>query len=279
LLRIQRNSVLHLMKRTKLAETAGKKRVEATLVKKIKLGPGSFGFDLIREPVVKLVSFFQRMRLFQILALSGFVSMISISIVSGYIFFSFLQLNLLKQEVKLSSEKIQTISLFNNSANYFQGSENIESNQAIERFFQNIISSPDIFRVNVYDDNYRIIWSNEAKIIGKIFRDNQELDLAYTGVSNFEIGDADEIVKEEHDLLPGDVDQFVESYITVWDEKHEYVLGVIELYKSPRALFEILEIIRIMVVLASLLGGVILYGLLYWMVRMVHQRQRMRKQS
>lgn len=222
---------------------------------------------------MKVASFIQRRGFFKVLILSGFISIISISLISGYIFFSFLQLKLLKWELTHSSEKIQSISVINNSEAYFQGSMNIEGKQAIENFFQHIIVVPNTLRINVYDANYKIIWSSDNDIIGKTYKDNEELKVAYTGVINFKQGAVAAQDKEEHEFLPEDVDQFVESYIPVWNEKHEYIVGVVELYKSPIALFELIKILQVMIGFASLLGGVILCGLLYWVVGKVDQRQ------
>jgi len=171
-----------------------------------------------------------------------------------------------------STEHIQAISLLKNSEAYFQGNGNIENKRDVEKFFQFIVNSPNIFRINVHDANYKVIWSNEAKLVGMTFKDNEELKIAYTGKSNFSLGVRDQLNKDEHDFLPERVDQFIESYMPVWDEKHEYIFGVIETYKSPKALFEILETIKLMIGLASLLGGILLYGLLYWMLGMVYRR-------
>jgi signal transduction histidine kinase len=220
---------------------------------------------------VKIDSLIQRWGLLRIFALSGFVSIISISIVSGFIYFSFLQKNLLQREMTVSAEFIQSVSLINNPEAYFKGSTNIEDKQAIEEFFHHVIGIPDVFRTIIFDADYKIIWSNDSKIIGKRFSDNDELTLAYTGESIFKQGERDQHAKVEHDFLPEDVDQFVESYIPVWNKKHEKVIGVVELYKSPRALFGTLQSGRLLVALVSLLGGLILYGLLYWIVRTAHQ--------
>jgi signal transduction histidine kinase len=220
---------------------------------------------------VKIDSLIRRWGLLRIFALSGFVSIIGISIVSGFIYFSFLQQNLLKREMTVSAEFIHSVSLINNPEAYFAGSTNIEDKQAIEEFFHHVFGIPDVFRAIIFDADYKIIWSNDSKIIGKRFSDNDELALAYTGESTFKQGERDERAKVEHDFLPEDVDQFVESYIPVWDDKHQDVIGVVELYKSPRALFETLKLGRLLVALVSLLGGLILYGLLYWIVRTAHQ--------
>ena len=220
---------------------------------------------------MKITALIQRWGLLRIFALSGFVSIIGISIVSGSIYFSFLQQNLLAREMAVSSEFIQSVSLINNPEAYFEGSTNIEDKSAVEEFFSHVIGIPDVFRATVFDADFKIIWSNDKNIIGKRFSDNDELKIAYSGESILSWGVTDEHAKQEHVFLPDDVEQFVESYIPVWDEKHERVIGVVELYKSPRALFETLNRGELLVASVSLLGGLILYLLLFWVVRTAHQ--------
>ena len=229
-------------------------------------------------------TFIQRWGLLRIFALSAFVSIIGISTVSGYIYFSFLQQNLLQREMVISTEFIQSVSLINNPEAYFDGSTSAEDKRSIEEFFDHVIGIPDVFRATVFDANYKIIWSNDDELVGKTFVDNDELELAYRGISIFNKGEAGEHEKLEHDFLPQDVDEFVESYIPVWGQDHQRVIGVVELYKSPAALFETLRRGRELVALVSLLGGLILFGLLYWVVRTAHQliesqRSRIRQAS
>jgi hypothetical protein len=220
---------------------------------------------------MKLASFIQRWGLLKIFSLLGFVSIISISIVSGFIYFSFLQQNMLQREVEISSEFIQSVSLINGPEAYFQGSNKPEDKRDAEQFFQHIISVPDIFRVNVFDADYKIVWSNSGDLVGKTFRDNDEVELSYTGASNYKLGKATAQDKVEHDFFPPDVDQFVETYIPIWSFDRQHVIGVVELYHSPRALFETLKTGRMLVASVSILGGLILYVLLYWIVRTAHQ--------
>ena len=220
---------------------------------------------------MKITALIQRWGLLRIFALSGFVSIIGISIVSGSIYFSFLQQNMLAREMAVSSEFIQSVSLINNPEEYFEGSTNIEDKSAVEEFFNHVIGIPDVFRATVFNADFQIIWSNDKNIIGKRFSDNDELKIAYSGESIFSWGVTDEHAKQEHVFLPDDVEQFVESYIPVWDEKRERVIGVVELYKSPRALFETLNRGELLVASVSLLGGLILYLLLFWVVRTAHQ--------
>ncbi|MDH3448921.1 MAG: hypothetical protein OEO18_12345 [Gammaproteobacteria bacterium] len=231
-----------------------------------------------------LGTFIQRWGLARVFALSGFISITGISMVSGYIYFSYLQQNLLQREMLISSEFIQSVSLINKPEAYFAGTTSSDDKEAIEKLFYHVVGIPDVFRTTVFDASYKIIWSNDSTLIGKTFRDNEELDLAYQGKGIFNKTTADEHEKLEHDFLPDDVDQFIESYIPVWNENRDQVIGVVELYKSPRALFETLDRGRNLVAWVSLLGGLILYGLLYWIVRIAHlqiesQRNRIEQAS
>ena len=172
--------------------------------------------------------------------------------------------------MEISSEFIWSITLINSPEAYFSGNTSKEDKRA-EEFFQHIIGIPDVFQATIYNNSYKIIWSNDAELIDKSFTDNDELTQAYAGISTFKQGKADAYAKQEHSFLPDDIEQFVESYIPVWDKTHQHVIGVIELYKSPTALFETLKIGRILVLVVSILGGFVLYWILFWIVRTAHQ--------
>lgn len=217
-------------------------------------------------------------------ALFSFISILSISVVSGIMFFSFIQKNLLQRELVISSEFIQSVSLINDPEAYFQGSTSPQAKLAIEEFFQHITSIPDVFRVTIYNASYQIIWSNDKNLIGKTFTDNDELAQAYTGKNTFKKVVTNDYVKQEHSFLPDDVEQFVEGYIPVWDKKHKNVIGAIELYKSPVALFKTIQKGRMLVIAVTLFGAFMLYGLLFWIVRTAHQliksqRERIKQAS
>ncbi len=220
---------------------------------------------------MKIPSIIQRWGLIRTFAIASFVSIITISVVSGILFFSFLHDNLLQREMAISSEFIQTVSIINNTEPSFRGSTDLRDKQELEEFFQHIIGLPDVFRVTIYDTQRRIIWSSDEQVIGKIFTDNDELNQAITGVRVFKEDNANEQSKQEHHFLPEHVEKFVESYFPVWDRKHQHVIGVVELYKSPVALYETLREGRILVIIVSLFSGVILYWFLYWIVKTAHQ--------
>lgn len=231
---------------------------------------------------MKIPSSIQRWGLLQIFALSSFITIITISVVSGYIFFSFLRTNLLEHEISISSEFIQSVSLVNNPEGYFLGDSENGNKKDLEEYFQHIIGMPDVIGATAYNADLKIIWSSNSDLTGKTFTDNDELKMALTGIRLFNEGHTKNHSKQEHDSMPEYVDNFIESYIPVWDTRLENVIGVVEIYKSPRGLYKTINEGRVLVIIVSLFGGIILYWILYWIVRTAHtiiesQRERIKQ--
>jgi signal transduction histidine kinase len=199
------------------------------------------------------------------------MSIITISVVSGYIFFSYLRNNLLQHEINISGEFIQSITLINNHEKYFFGEKDFYDRHEVDEFLQHIISMPDVFRVVAYDADLKIIWANNPALIGKTYTDNEELNKALSGINLYEEADREHRAKEEHDTIPEEVDKFIESYLPVWDRKGNRVIGVLEIYKSPQALYRAINEARLLVMVVSLLGAIILHTVLYWIVHTANQ--------
>lgn len=220
---------------------------------------------------MRITDIIQRWGLIKTFAFSSFISIVTISIVSGFIFFSYLRNNLLDQELSISSEFIQSITLIRNNEKYFLTEENFEDRHEVDEFLLHIISMPDVFRVVAYNAELKILFANNPKLIGKTFTDNDELERALTGVSLYEEAEMDDHHKAEHETIPDGVSRFIESYIPIWDRRHENVIGVLEIYKSPRALYQAIHDARYLVILVALLSAIILHWVLYWIVLKAHQ--------
>jgi signal transduction histidine kinase len=204
-------------------------------------------------------------------AILSFISIIVISIASGVIYFSFLQKNLLQREITISSEFIRSISLINNPQAYFEGTATKQSKQEMEEFYNYIANIPAVFRVVIYNRQHQVIWSNHGKMIGKVFPDNDELTRTYQGeniVTQITVNDS---IKKEHHYLPENMEQFIEGYLPVWSSDKTRIVGAVELYKSPQALFNAIKRGRLLVIGVSLLGGLIQFIILYSIVRIAHR--------
>lgn len=227
-------------------------------------------------------SIIQRWGLIRIFAFSSFISIITISVVSGYIFFSFLRDKLLEHEVSISSEFIQSVSIINNPESYFRGDSNDKNAQDLQEYFHHIIGMPGVLAATAYNAGLTSIWSSNETLIGKTYTDNDELKQALKGQSLFQEGHTEDQSKQEHSFMPEHVENFIEIYISVWDTKKEQVIGVVEIYKSPSALYQTIYQGRVLVTVVSLLGGIILFWILYWIVRTAHlliesQRERIKQ--
>jgi signal transduction histidine kinase len=73
--------------------------------------------------------------------------------------------------------------------------------------------------------------------------------------------------KSEHEHLVQPNAYFVEIYLPIWDEGHHRVLGVIELYRAPRRLFEAIQAGQRVVWLGAVCAGALLYLALFSLVK------------
>lgn len=172
--------------------------------------------------------------------------------------------------MSISSEFIQSVSLINNPENYFLG-EPDNKRLELEEYFNHIIGMPDVIGATAYNLDLKIIWSSNAEMIGKTFTDNDELIQALSGKMIYKESHTGAHAKEEHSSMPDNVENFIESYLPVWDTKGRNVIGVVEIYKSPRSLYETINEGRILVLIVSVFGGIVLYWVLFWIVRTAHQ--------
>lgn len=129
---------------------------------------------------------------------------------------------------------------------------------------EHISQLPDVLRANLYSRRRTIVWSSDPGLIGSEFKDNPELERALHGEIVAHGGEGE---KREHDKLVARYPYFVEIYSPVWDHSHGEVIGVVELYKAPTALFSAISAAQRAVWLGAALAGGFLYIALFWMVR------------
>jgi signal transduction histidine kinase len=153
---------------------------------------------------------------------------------------------------------------------YFLGKDDRPgADQRMAPYLKQVTALPDVVHANVYDQHRKVLYSTKPDMVGKVLPDNHELDEAFEG----ELAVESNILEDRHYLKPEhiyliDLDHdFVETYVPIWDAAKKQVLGVIEVYRTPRALFAMTwDLIR-GVWLSALLGGLFLFTVLYWVVR------------
>lgn len=114
--------------------------------------------------------------------------------------------------------------------NDFNIADSVRQDQVFKSFFENIQSS-EIFRIKVFNRDYKIIWSNLKELIGQDASTNQEVKDALVG---------GKITLKPKSLKPEQVTErrfkdFTETYVPIANDKGEYI-GVVEVYQTYASL-------------------------------------------
>jgi len=201
------------------------------------------------------------------LSILSLLSIMTISAVSATLLARFLRENLLQRDAVVTMEFVQSIAQAQNTSVYFTEQDYAKGKEPLTDFFTRIAHMPDVVRANVYSRQRAILWSNEENLIGKHFTDdNPELDQALAGQLALETGQVSYPAKTEHILFAPEIDQFVENCIPIHDSQGN-VVGVVEIYKLPRVLMQTIAKGDRLVWLSALMGGLFIYGALFWIVR------------
>ena len=183
----------------------------------------------------------------------------------------------------LKTQDVQPFFLGMHNKNPLLAEFDPNSNEArLEQFFGQIAAMPDVLHANVYDLEHRVIWSSNPSAKNQIMPDNDELVEALEGKLVIESSreNLPSPAKVEHFFLNKPVERFVENYIPVFDAKHQSILGVVEIYKSPTPIFATIDTLVRWIWLCALISGALLFASLFWIMRraervMQHQQRQL----
>ncbi|WPB83237.1 sensor histidine kinase [Sediminicoccus rosea] len=186
----------------------------------------------------------------------------------------FLTEQMLDRDAEVSAEFLESIVRAERTWSWFSTHASEESNPALESFFNHVAQLPGVVRANVFATDGTVLWSSNASLIGRRFAGNHELEAALRGRIVVEAG---QLPKEEHEALER-ATRFTESYLPVWDEQRQRVIGVVEIYRLPDALFRSIDAGVRLVWIAAGLSAALLYLALFWLAAkaralMVRQQQ------
>jgi len=200
-------------------------------------------------------------------SVTSFVSVVVFSIGVALVLTRFLQQNMLNRDAAVSREFVQSIVNTQRVAEYFERGDAARAADFSE-FFSHIAAIPDVLRANVYTPNRRVLWSSDPAIVGRTFERNDELEEALAGEVVVNHGSTTDDLKDkpEHVLLGSESVDYVENYLPVYDTTGKRLIGVVELYKVPRALFATIREGTRMIWLSAIVGGLFLYLSLLWLV-------------
>ena len=114
---------------------------------------------------------------------------------------------------------------------------------------------PEIVRVKVWDREATVLWSDEPRLIGQRFPNNVPLRSALAGTVAVEVK---ELRAAEHRYEEGRFGTLAEVYVPIFSRQGGEIVGVLEIYKTPKRLYATVRWGRSIIWAISLAGGVIL---------------------
>ncbi len=206
-------------------------------------------------------------------AIFSFLTILFIGLVSASMLSRLFTDKILGEEARVSQAFIESIVTADRTWRFFLDPSTPEHTEALHEFFNHMAYMPDVVRANVYGKDQKVLWSSDPEIIGELFHDNHELEATLNGELIFESGIVGETTKEEHVHLGDDKIglRFIETYIPIWNEDHQQTVGAVELYKVPIKLHKSIVEGQRLIWASALMGGVLLYSTLYWIVRRAHR--------
>jgi len=92
---------------------------------------------------------------------------------------------MLKREGRITTDIVRVITRVDLNEEKFKKALRLKKIEVFQAFFERLRNIPEFIRLKVYDEEGTIVWSDEARAIGKNFKDNKELKSSLAG--NIEI--------------------------------------------------------------------------------------------
>lgn len=123
---------------------------------------------------------------------------------------------------------------------------------------------PEIVRLKVYSPKGVVIWSDDKRLVGQSFADNDGLKAALRGNV---VADMSSLSKKENVFEQASFHRLVEVYVPIYAKNGRDIVGVIETYKRADAIYADIRKARVVVLLGAVGGGLLLYLSLFAIVR------------
>jgi len=208
--------------------------------------------------ILRVNIFHKFLLIFFLTTLSG---IIAISSALSYL----LQRNIIEEEAKDTAGLIAVLSRTGLSQEVFGYVAKGGYRSFFAQFATQLTSLPEIIRVKIYDGAGSLVWSDEERLIGKKFGDNDELKAALGGKAQVAMG----LIKDEH-LYEAEKYQekrLLEVYVPLRSAESGKVYAVLEIYKHPVSHFALVDRMRGTVWGISLAVGMFLFVSCSWLFR------------
>jgi signal transduction histidine kinase len=212
---------------------------------------------------------FDLMRRFLLLSL---ISVCVTSVMSGYLLSRFLTERMLQRDAEVTRDFVQSIVQIELAKGY--SLDDPTASGDLLEFFKHIGSMPDVARANVYGKDTTLIWSSDQRLVqGRKYGENPELAEALEGELAIESGVVghEDRPKDEHAQLGQKSMRFVETYVPLRHGKSNAIIGVVEVYRIPNALYQTIDDGIRLIWMIAIGAGLLLYATLFWIVRRADQ--------
>lgn len=223
------------------------------------------GWTIVNRIDTAADSQFDLMRRFMLLSL---LAICLASAVSAALMSRFLTNRLLQRDAELTRDFVQNVVKIELGKGY--SLDDPQAARGLVDFLRHVAAMPDVARANVYGKDATLLWSSENRLVrGTNYGSNPELAEALQGQLAIESGEvgAKGAAKAEHFYLGKTRMRFVELYIPMRDAGTNAVLGVIEVYRIPKALSQAINAGTGLAWMISIGIGLFLYVVLFWIVR------------
>jgi two-component system, NtrC family, sensor histidine kinase HydH len=149
----------------------------------------------------------------------------------------------------------------------FHGISRAAAEAGRQDVLDHIRTLPDVLLASLFARDGKVIWSTNPELVGKVSRDNDELEEAFQShmqVAKYHSDNKAERSEQKFIVEPKDF--FIENYIPLYNAKGEVVL-VVEVYKEPQNLFATIARGRYLVWGTTLVSGVLVYLFLFNIIR------------
>jgi len=206
-------------------------------------------------------------------AVTSFVVIVTVTLGMSAVLARFLSTEMLRHDALESSEFIHRVLGHQFNEAFFSGDLSAVTTSGAQETLSAVARMPGVLRAQAYSAGGTVLWSSHSASNQQTFTDNPELERALKGdvVVEADLIESREYIKPEHVFAAIPQKQFAEYYLPVWNQDRSRVIGVVEIYKSPEALFESIRRGLQLIWITSLCGGLLMYGCLFWTVRRAHR--------
>ncbi len=215
---------------------------------------------------------FKHLNVIKKFSIISFLFILVLSASSGAIIVFLLNQNLVEREAQVTTAFIKAIAHEKLVPDDFRYplSDNILNK--FKDTFAKAERIPNIFHLNIYDNNATIIWSTVGEMIGIVRKDNKDYHSALKSGEMVAALNLREKIIWPH--LKGERGSFIEVYVPIiWGDNNN-VIGVVGTYVRATPLFETIRNSIKSVWITVALSGVLLYISLFYIFLQSHRAEK-----